>query len=704
MAEQEKAKCCIGKDYDDWCGKAGFEAVLPERDNSGNPTGYYCIFHSPRINKHEVQVYGIKLLDDHLNDYISKERKENEICDLRGSIFHAQVLLKGFKGDNALNNLHLDSCEFKSELKVFDSEIKGRFSTDNTKFHSVILNKCDVSAEIDMSQIKKDNHLILNIENSKFDDFVSFKDITFQWTLIIYNTEFNETVDFSGCKFVDKVECHKKKDDGIVKFNKSVNFNNVIFEKEANFNYVEFCNATFNNSKFNDLAYFKSTTFKEEAGFNNVVFAKDAYFNSYRSNQKGSEFIDCIGDFSNTSFKKTSMFHKSTGSGLNFTKTSFEGKTFFTRLNHSSVDFEDAKFKEWVSFARSKINERTDFIGANFEEYVSFYETILGGVINFDLCVYEKEVDFQGTRFEENESIDTNAVSFKGAVFKKFIIFKNLVFEVPVDFSRAWFFEPAEFYSDKQKGMFDSELIFKNVNVQESIKFENINIEKGKFLDSDLLKFDFFNCSWSVDRKGRNIFYDELEILNKMKKGNKINAVEFHQLIKIETINRLNKKKYIEAYNWSRASEWHLREKEVATLRAKLKYLDIVDNIKQFFLVGKYKEFISSFFDYLGYRAYQLSSNYNESVLRSASILGISLVLFIIIQSFGVYYGYEAISTLKSMLYGLGSAVDLLPFVKIKNEIVQYGKIETIFIGIFQVLIYIQLALFGMSVRNKLRR
>lgn len=407
-------ECCVGKDYDNWCGEDGFSATYQHKGKD------YCIFHFPA---QKIKYEG-KEFSEYVREYISNKMITNKKCDLRGTEFISHFHLENFKNNKALKDIDFRNCRFRSGLKFvevdLDSKVLMQYITIENSTYFI---GCNVKYEIDFTGINLEKAIYFDISNCIFEEKVNMSYINFPRMTSISSTEFNKSVSFVGSVFkgITCLKEHEKK--GKTKFNKGVDFSGVKFEEDANFNYVEFCDAKFKDSEFKGLAYFKSTIFKESADFNKVLFIEDAYFNSFNSNQQGSKFINCIGEFGSVVFNKTAMFHKSVGDGLNFTETIFKGKTYFTRLNHKNLDLENTKFKEWVSFARSKINERADFIGANFEEYVSFYETILSGMANFDLCVFEKEVDFQRTRFEENKSIDTNAVSFKGAVFKKFIIF-----------------------------------------------------------------------------------------------------------------------------------------------------------------------------------------------------------------------------------------------------------------------------------------
>ena len=54
--------------------------------------------------------------------------------------------------------------------------------------------------------------------------------------------------------------------------------------------------------------------------------------------------------------------------------------------------------------------------------------------------------------------------------------------------------------------------------INEKMSFENVDLTKVYFLDTDLRKIDFINCTWHKKHgRGRNRLYDEIMLFEKRK-------------------------------------------------------------------------------------------------------------------------------------------------------------------------------------------
>lgn len=257
---------------------------------------------------------------------------------------------------------------------------------------------------------------------------------------------------------------------------------------------------------------------------------------------------------------------------------------------------------------------------------------------------------------------------------------------MPVDFSRAWFFEPVEFYSDNENGLFRDGVVFKNVNMQDKAKFENINISKAEFIDTDLSKVNFHNCTWALKGYKDIVLYDEIKTDEDIKLDENETEVgkssNYSKLSKVETLYRLLKKKGIEGYFWSAVSHWHYREKIIQ--RKKL---------------GEQRSIA-----WLGNLLYWGLSGYNERMLNAF----ISLVVVIFILSFVTPLEIVCSScTITCVLDKMLASINILPYLKTGESKILYecaGLLRKTGMAFFQILLVIQIGLLGMTVRNKLRR
>ncbi len=167
-----------------------------------------------------------------------------------------------------------------------------------------------------------------------------------------------------------------------------------------------------------------------------------------------------------------------------FRDSIFEGKSIFSQVNFEQIGwFSKVVFGE-VSFAESTFRSIM-FADAIFKGKASLRD-ITCETANFDRAIFEDEVDFLGTTFNDE-------ALFRDAVFAKFTVFSYVkfgftefygtVFSEEVNFSFATFKERTYFtdvrfkYADFAKARFLGNATISSKSIEESISFEEASIE-----------------------------------------------------------------------------------------------------------------------------------------------------------------------------------------------------------------------------------
>ncbi len=234
-----------------------------------------------------------------------------------------------------------------------------------------------------------------------------------------------------------------------ISFYCEVEFSQAIFEGYGDFkNCFFYKNVSFTNSVFHDSFNFMNAKFYEDVSFSFVTFKKD-----------------CGINFSRAKFKKS----------CNFRITNFEGEANFTETSFSSADFSFCEFSSSTCFVRN---------------------------------IFDKEIDFNNTKFIKNELIlfsDINQIN-----------------------------ESVLFVSNT----FNENTIFRRVDMK-NVCLSQSNIEIVKFED----------CSWN-EKGGRIVLLDE----------KKIPSTEEGKLGQLELIFRRLKKNFSNNKYWEQSAKAHFSE------------------------------------------------------------------------------------------------------------------------------------------------
>lgn len=342
------------------------------------------------------------------------------------------------------------------------------------------------------------------------------------------------------------------------------------------------------------------------------------------------------------------------------------------------------------------------FCDKNYLSAINLSQTIFCDRANFRGIIIKGDVNFEGVTFTGNayflltRFID-NAY-FGGAVFNGTANFSSKSDIWKLKFSGdpslemvvrkgaaqlKTFTRMADFMMTK----FREDTSFKGCSSKGIIRFEEVDLARVSFLETNLREFNFVRCTWP-QKFGRNVLYDEIRPTSK----NWTKSFE-----KVEELYRQLKQKYKEERNEPEVSNWHYGEKEMFRK-------------KRWF--RRRNPFSLS-------NLYWASSGYGENPILAGIIL---LLLFILITTGMNFFGLIPFGNEKSVfgfteINGFSGSFDWGKFKLLVFNTIQYTlffktpffKPETINGYIIQaiftrLLIPIQATLFAFALRNKFRR
>jgi uncharacterized protein YjbI with pentapeptide repeats len=417
--------------------------------------------------------------------------------------------------------------------------------------------------------------------------------------------------------------------------------------------------------------------------FNELVFKR--IYEAKREN-KSCDLSGTIFE-GNISF---SLFHEDKPlPPINFKESKFYGIADFSDATFSGkANFSNTIFISRASFLRAIFNEEVDFSNAEFKEEANFSDAIFKGKeatllgINFSSSKFYRKADFYRVKFEEdadfsNAEFNEKAL-FSETLFNKKAIFFMATFNEEARFGKSAFIRPLFKKLEEIETFIKEGGNFSGLNIKDKVIFEGLNLKNVSFLDTDLKRVDFINCTWH-EKNGRKILYDEIKLFKEKKDKDFKNKIK-----KVEILYRKLKQKYKEEHNEPEVSNWHYGEKEMQRKSS---------------LFRRY--FPLSFFN-----LYWLSSGYGERPLRA----GIVLILLILIMS--ALFGLTGLKPNDGCVIKIKEWNDILNSDYLKATL-QYATFDPKpdfmpvngFLKIVaKLLIPLQAALFALAVRNRFRR
>lgn len=258
----------------------------------------------------------------------------------------------------------------------------------------------------------------------------------------------------------------------------------------------------------------------------------------------------------------------------------FDDATFL-----DDVEFRATIFNEVAFFSGAKFKKKADFTGAQFAAEARFYGASFTSDATFMLATFADQADFLGAKFVQT-------ALFTEATFIKVVNFMGAVFSGTALFNRAKFLGGALFRASFNGSVaFDGTLfrghtlfapfkqgtpIFSGIDVDfrrsiidppEAIAFREADLQKCRFLDTDLHKAEMTGVIWprSPSRfsnfipglPGRTGIFDDTSVPEKLPD---------RPWDRIERIYRELKQNYEDRCDYERAGDFHYGEKEMRRL------------------------------------------------------------------------------------------------------------------------------------------
>jgi uncharacterized protein YjbI with pentapeptide repeats len=412
-----------------------------------------------------------------------------------------------------------------------------------------------------------------------------------------------------------------------------------------------------------------------------------------------------VEEFNNLIFQRIEEA-KNSGQKCNLSATIFEGPIKFNQFDEKNplpdIDFSFTIFTENAYFFSVTFSGYADFKNTTFKSNADFILVTFDGKASFINATFNKSSRFESTIFK-------NRTNFDGVDFKGKLNFNLTTFDGPVFFvgnAEIWNIfinsklirtyvkpksnEPSPTFRKNasfRKTTFTKEAAFWGCLTEGIIRFEEVDLSRVSFLESNLRNFNFVRCIWHR-KKGRDVLYDEVQIKSPEDKK------AFEQ---VENLYRQLKQKYKKELNEPEVSNWHYGEKEMFRKKSMLR---------------RYNPLSFS-------NLYWAFSGYGECPVRAGIML---LLLLIFIMTGMNYFGLIPFGNEKSFfgfteINGFSGSFDWEKFKLLVFNTIQYTlffktpffKPETINGYIFQtiftrLLIPIQATLFAFALRNKFRR
>jgi uncharacterized protein YjbI with pentapeptide repeats len=453
------------------------------------------------------------------------------------STFENNIYLIGsieFKGKVDFNSSTFKRCTYFEEL-IFtkntyfnDSIFEGKVDFKNTvfkdfiSFDKSIFNepvkfgcislKCNFESLVSFE--KTEFNYSVNFWNTKFSDAI-FKMAKFNNTSFI-SSEFYTGTEFLGCEF------------------KNMDFYGVKF-KSVSFEYCK-CNGYFRFSNehpnikmdnmemvFNGDLYIKYCSFEGMVIFNKTKCNKKTEIISNKFNHV--EFLEAEFNktkFENNIFNGDISFEKITfKKNINLLRCKFNRNVLFLEVefNGENIKFENLKFYGITEFSGINFNKNVEYIGCDFEE---------DGSVKFINVNFNNSSTFLRNNFKSN--VEFVEVEFNNSTFEH-LTFKSVVRFI--DISCMLFFFKCIFenvlWIEKNKDHINEEVIIFCDNIfkePKCVKFENLLLSKTSFLRTDVRDI-------IVIEKSEKILDDYLlELINKKIKIDDNNEKKADEVIK----------------------------------------------------------------------------------------------------------------------------------------------------------------------------
>jgi len=341
-------------------------------------------------------------------------------------------------------------------------------------------------------------------------------------------------------------------------------------------------------AKFEVFANFAAVTHNDDAVFSSANFAQSASFHSAS--------FDRLAIFDSAKFEKNANFEAATFAQV---------ADFTSAIFAQGADFSNAKFDQYAKYWYTAFTKSASFVRAAFVQDAGFF--------NAD---FAQDANFNTVRFTKN-------AYFAFAKFRGQATFESTLFQILADFSNTDFSGPAEFQgtqfrhdpegTDQIPGATFTRAKFAK---PEEVVFYHTYLGQALFHLCNVTKVNFSDVTWRKRRKSgkRMAFEEEVGLEHSGAEALKPvegNRDERNRVLIAELYQQL-KKNYDDRRDYWTAGDFHYGEMEMKRLSSR-----------------RENPLLRWFKAHLGLVAwYKYASEYGESYVRPAWILGLVLLAF----------------------------------------------------------------------------
>ena len=415
--------------------------------------------------------------------------------------------------------------------------------------------------------------------------------------------------------------------------------------------------------------------FEHQLIFGDVIFHDEVYFNKIHFKRRVS--------FLGSKFKKRVSLDESTfDNGLIFGGAHCEQTLSFNKSKFAkSLLLLGITVEQFASFNKSKI-EKAIISNSKFESQADFRGTCIGKA-EFKRTSFRDNTDFTGLRVYNGSNFnDSNfnggvyfhsallggGASFERTRFKDYLSFDRTRFYGKTSFKGAFFAEPCHF----GRSHFTHPISFEACSTKHAIVMDRVNMHNVHLFNSPIEAFNFTCCDWQT-QNGHQIVSDHNQLAPSQ----------------LEDIYRRLKKSAKQNNDELVASQWHWQEKEMCLQSLKDKNFP---TLREWFLRVILK-------------VYKRISGYGEEPLQAFAwlfLLWLSPLLIFSLMKFIETGGYRPTSLdMNEVNNALSAWFQCMPLKKISTS---SPLTQQWICWLSQVFLTLQAALFGFSLRNKLRR
>ena len=263
--------CCY-RDGKGWC--KNLDRVYTDADGKD-----YCVFHAPQGEKRVL----LEKFNERVFERIREAQRQDEPCDLSGTVFEGDVSFSQFDKDHPLPDINFSNAQFSKIVDFMGARFSNKAHFKETHFSEAVL-----------------------FIETRFSGDTDFSDALFNGGSFFEETHFNGKTKFMNAQF-----------------SKDVFFENTRFSKNTNFRFVRIGKG--------GSVHFRNTSFSKRAVFDNLHILEKARLIFWNS------------DETKTFLEKSSFMLLDIEGSLVFERVDLS-KALFSNTQMRNIDFVNIKW------------------------------------------------------------------------------------------------------------------------------------------------------------------------------------------------------------------------------------------------------------------------------------------------------------------------------------------------------------------------